>query len=62
MLFSVGHKRFQFYLDLLYVINFVLLSVTILLGYTTKKKASQYSQYSTVEERQVYCGYGVSDV
>jgi hypothetical protein len=34
MLFSVGHQRFQFYLDLLYVVNFALLSVTILFGYT----------------------------
>jgi hypothetical protein len=33
VLFYVGRQRFQFCLDLLYVINFALLSVTILFGY-----------------------------
>jgi hypothetical protein len=31
VLFFMGHQRFQFCLDLLYVVNFALLFVTILL-------------------------------
>jgi hypothetical protein len=34
VLFFVGRQRFQFSLDLLYVLNFALLSITILFGYT----------------------------
>jgi hypothetical protein len=33
VLFFVGRKRFQFCLNLLYVVNFALLSVTILFSY-----------------------------